>query len=378
MLQRDAPKNLLFVIDYFKNPNAGTEGQLYSLIKGLDRTRFNPVLLVFRESKYLQEKGFPCDYYVLGHTRLLSPATWMAMWRFAKKARAMNISVAHIFFNDPSVICPPILRVNGIRVIISRRDMGYWYNLKYRFMLAMSGRFVSRAIVNSKAVGAVTSINEPLNSKKISIIYNGYEFYDSGDLIPHDISSLRRRYPEAIFIVLVANVRPIKRISDAIHALVHPSLRDKNLHLVVIGDGDLDMLKSLSYKLELGERVHLLGPRSDVRQCLNGFDIGVLCSESEGFSNAIVEYMQAGLPVVCSNVGGNPEAVSHGENGFLYPVGDISALASYLDDLYKDSSLRHCMGKESLRTATERFSMRRMVMEHERVYESLSEVGSEH
>ena len=80
---------LLYVIDYFRDPHAGTEGQLCALVEGLDGSEFAPHLLVFEDSPWLREKGFPCEYTVLGHRSLASPATWLALARLAGRAIAL-------------------------------------------------------------------------------------------------------------------------------------------------------------------------------------------------------------------------------------------------------------------------------------------------
>ncbi|MCL7945689.1 glycosyltransferase [Marinobacter sp. ATCH36] len=365
------PKPILFVIDHFRNPNSGTEGQLFNLIKGLDSSKFEPMLLVFRDSEYLQAMGFPCDYHVLGHTRLFSPLTWVALWKIARKFRASGVRLAHVFFNDPSVICPPVFRLNGIKTIISRRDMGYWYTPTYRAMLAIAGRFVSIAITNSDAVRQVTVRSEPFDPSQVHVIYNGYETGEKSDYEPADLASLRRAHPSAVFVGLVANIRPIKRMEDAVTAVGLLHLGGHDLHLVLIGDGDQTDLRLLASEQGVTEKVHFLGSRADVKACLKVLDIGLLCSESEGFSNAIVEYQYAGLPVVCSNVGGNPEAVEHGNTGYLYPCGDIAELVRHLQVLSKNGDLRQRIGDNAFRRAGERFSMETMVAKHQEIYEGL-------
>jgi len=85
----------------------------------------------------------------------------------------------------------------------------------------------------------------------------------------------------------------------------------------------------------------------------------------------VVEYLRAGLPVVCSSVGGNPEAVTDGEEGFLFPVGDVKALAERLKWLSLDSDLRHRLGKRALRSGYERFSMRVTLDQHQALYDQV-------
>jgi len=375
MSQQKISQPILFVIDHFRNPSAGTEGQMLHLINGLDRRRFRPVLLVFRDSEYLQQNGFPCEYHVLGRTRLFSPATWAELWKMARKFRASGVRVAHVFFNDPSVICPPIFRLNGIRTIISRRDMGYWYTPAYRAMLAISGRFVSVAITNSDAVRQVTLKAEPFGLSQVHVVYNGYDANGLTSGLPADLFNLRHENPRSLFVGMVANIRPIKRMDDAIKAISMLDDKGHDVHLILIGDGDQVELRSLATENEVSEKIHFLGPRTDVKACLQALDIGVLCSESEGFSNAIVEYMQAGLPVVCSDVGGNPEAVLHGETGYLYPCGNVSELANYLQVL-SSCELRQRIGDNAFRRARKCFSMEAMVAKHESIYERLVGPGS--
>ncbi|MGX1199783.1 glycosyltransferase [Marinobacter sp. MBR-105] len=365
------PTPILFVIDFFRNPHAGTEGQLYQLITGLDRRRFEPTLLVFKPSEYLDSAEFPCAVKVLGHSRLLSIKTWLSLWVAAKKFRSEGGRVAHVFFNDPSVICPPVFGMLGIQTIISRRDMGYWYTRKYLAMLNLSGRFAALAITNSQAVRKVTVEHEPFDLTSTHVIYNGYVFEERQPEIPVDLKELRRMYPEAVFAVIVANIRPIKRLEDAVRALGALPGEIPALHLVIIGDGDPKALKATSKELGVEGRVHFLGARRDVKECLTGLDIGLLCSDSEGFSNSLVEYMQAGLAVVCSAVGGNPEAITHGETGLLYTCGNLDELAICLEKLVTDGELRERLGKNAKSTARQRFSMETMVQQHQELYDSL-------
>lgn len=376
MPQQEVPQPILFVIDHFRNPNAGTEGQVFNLINRLDRARFEPVLLVFRDSEYLQKYGFPCDYHVLGYTRLFSPVTWRALWKMARKFRSSGIRLAHVFFNDPSIICPPVFTLNSIKTIISRRDMGYWYTPAYRAMLAVSGRFVSAAITNSDAVRQVTARAEPFDPSQVHVVYNGYEEGDTSCDAPADIIGLRNKHPNAVFAGLVANIRPIKRIEDAVMAVGQLHQNSHDVHLILIGDGNQASLRLLASEQGVTDRIHFLGPRADVKACLKALDIGLLCSESEGFSNAIIEYMQAGLPVVCSSVGGNPEAVEHGETGYLYSCGDITELAKHLQVLSNSSELRQRIGDNAVSRARERFSMETMVAKHQDIYEGLLGLGS--
>lgn len=368
----EEPTKILFVIDRFKGPTAGTEGQLYQLVKNLDRACYRPHLLVFDESDYLKRFGFPCDYTVLGCSRLSSPKTWVSLRQAALRLSREGYTLAHVFFNDPSIICPPVFSSVGIRTIISRRDMGYWYTPLTKILLRHTQRYVSCALVNSNAVKEVTSRTEKIPLEKIHVIYNGYDDEVLSQAAPEPVEALAELKSRGFVVAgLVANIRPLKRIGDAIRALGSISSQCPRLHLAVIGAGDPAELKSLAAQFGVFERVHFLGARSDVKRCLEYLDIGILCSESEGFSNAIVEYLYAGLPVICTNVGGNPEAVIEGKTGFLYEVGDIGGLAERLHQLVSDPSRLARMAEAARADAQSRFSLGRMIAEHEACYQAL-------
>lgn len=364
---------LLYVIDYFRDPNAGTEGQLYALVGGLNRSEFAPHLLVFEDSPWILEHGFPCEYTVLGRRSLASPATWLALIRLALRFRQRGYRLAHVFFNDPSIICPPVFRLFGIRTLLSRRDMGYWYTPTLKRTLRLTGRFTEGVVANSQAVREVTAAAEGFAEQDIHVIYNGFpDSKKTTPIISPQTTELERLQKEGCLLMgLVANIRPIKRIEDAVDCLA--LLRDAvpDLNLVVIGAGDGASLARRARENGVEGRLHLLGSSDNVADCLAYLDIAILCSESEGFSNAIVEYKRASLPVVCSEVGGNPEAITHGEDGFVYPVGDTRCLAVAVRALAEDPELRKSIGERAKRHAERDFSMARMIEAHESLYRGI-------
>jgi len=99
--------------------------------------------------------------------------------------------------------------------------------------------------------------------------------------------------------------------------------------------------------------------------------VAVLCSESEGFSNALIEYMQAGRPIICTDTGGNPELVQNGTNGFLVPVGDANALADCLVKLLSDGVLARKLGDAARETVRSTYSHTRMLNEQMACYDQV-------
>lgn len=368
MTQREP---ILFISNKIRNPFAGTESQLIQLIRHLPRDRFEPRLLVLEGSEWTSTEIVPCPVDTLGHSRVTDPRTWWAFWRYISKARKHGVRVAHIYFHDASIFGPPLLRLAGIRTIISRRDMGYWYTSAYLKALRISGKFVDRVVVNSQAVGQITADMEHMPQNRIEVIYNGYESSQNPSRkTAVDVSDIQENGLGPI-VFLVANYRPLKRVGDAIRAMSLVLQSGGNAQLVIIGSGNWEPLSNLARELGLAQRVYFLGGRDDVKECLKHGYIGVLCSESEGYSNSVVEYMQASLPAIVSDVGGNREAVMDGHTGYRYPVGDIGALAENILTLLRNPLLAKQLGAAGKELADQRHNLQRMTKAHVNLYYTL-------
>jgi glycosyltransferase involved in cell wall biosynthesis len=110
---------------------------------------------------------------------------------------------------------------------------------------------------------------------------------------------------------------------------------------------------------------------ADVPSFLAGLDVAVLPSRAEGMSNAVLEYMAAGRPIVATAVGATPELLADGEHGLLVPPGDPAALAAAIGKLLRQPELARRLGAAARRRARERYSREAMVRRFEAFYASL-------
>jgi hypothetical protein len=99
------------------------------------------------------------------------------MLRFAYALRREGYRLVHCFFNDSSLIAPFFLKLAGLRVLVSRRDMGIWYTPGVLRILRFVSRFVDRYVANSRMVGRHVQNQERVSAERITVIYNGYEAY---------------------------------------------------------------------------------------------------------------------------------------------------------------------------------------------------------
>lgn len=174
--------------------------------------------------------------------------------------------------------------------------------------------------------------------------------------------------------ICLANLFFYKGHVDLIKALgvMGASFRVKGRLLCVGRDeGMRRMLEAQVVELGLAGRVHFLGQRDDVEDLLTASDIGVLASYEEGFSNAVIEGMAAGLPMVVSDVGGNSEAVLDGECGYVVPSHNPEALARALSMLLSDPGRRATMGSAARERMEQFFSLDTCVSAYEHLYKSV-------
>ena len=347
-MDNSKPK-IVYLIDYFHGKHGGTEGQLWSIIEGVDRSQFDPEMVVLQATRYLEEeRELPCAVSCLYVKKLASFNMLIRMARLFFYLKSNNVKVVHIFFPDASLIGPLVAKLAGAKVVVSRRDMGFWYTPAYLWGLRFSNLFVDRIIANSNAVRINVNKFEKFDLDKIDVIYNGYNSKSYFEKKPIDI---RKRYgikPEDPIVGIVANLRPIKRHKDLISAIkivkkCHPGVR-----LMIMGEGELETeLKRQAEENGLKDNVLFTGSTHDVIPFIKNFSVGVLCSESEGFSNAIIEYLGCSVPVVCTNVGGNPELVQSGKNGYLVEVGDVAGLAKNINRLLSEKEIATSMRKNA-------------------------------
>lgn len=369
------PERILYVLDDYIGPIAGTEAQLWLLYQLLDPGQWDAKFVSLRRSEYLTRHLSNAQYEVLDITRLYSPRAIFRACRFAWRARRAGYRLAHLYFNDVCLLLPPILWLFGIRVIVSRRDLGFWYTERKLKALRVNRTFVDRVIANCEAVKAVVVRDEQVPPLEIATVLNGC-LVPATPPLP---TTFRRNLgigAGEVLVGMVANLRPLKRVADAIRA-VHRLRTEHRLrvHLLVAGADRSEHgqshrreLDELVRELGMERYVHFVGGLPNPWGFLRAIDLFVSCSETEGLSNSIVEAEISGVPVVATAVGGTPEIVRHGETGLLYVPGDLDALTGALKGLVEDPLRREAMGRAAKAYAEVTFDVQRMVRETESVY----------
>jgi glycosyltransferase involved in cell wall biosynthesis len=170
----------------------------------------------------------------------------------------------------------------------------------------------------------------------------------------------------------VGNLLPVKNQLTLLESVAGLSGVDRNWRLLLVGEGsERPKLEAfVDVHPEWRQQVLFLGSTSHVPELLRAMDVFVLPSVAEGISNALLEAMASGLPVIATSVGGNPEVVVDRESGLLFSPYDANALAQYLREVRANRDLRFQLGRRALERVREKFSIDSMVRRYADLYGS--------
>jgi glycosyltransferase involved in cell wall biosynthesis len=176
------------------------------------------------------------------------------------------------------------------------------------------------------------------------------------------------------FVTILANLRdPIKNHPMFLRAAQRVKEKVKNVNFIIAGEGGLIAeTKAFACELGLEKETFLTGRCAKVAELLSISDVCVLSSESEGFSNSILEYMAAAKPVVATAVGGASEAIIENETGFLVAVNDDQTMANRLTELLENPEKAKAMGIKGKKIVEEKFSLTAQIEKTLTLYEMLS------
>lgn len=169
-------------------------------------------------------------------------------------------------------------------------------------------------------------------------------------------------------IVHISNFRKVKRIPDIIESF-RGVLKEIDAKLLLVGDGPEKVeMEALVMELGLQAQVIFTGKRDDLPELLAISDVMFHLSEKEAFGLVLLEALACGLPSVATDVGGIPEVIEDGVNGFLVQVGDTNAATQKALLLLKDDDLRATFRENGLITAADKFHSSTIVNQYEKLY----------
>lgn len=369
----------------------GSETQLVELASRLDRRAFEPFVCTVTQGgaleAMLRERGIRvCSLRFVGRARrslwtipamaLGAVSAVVRLWRLLRRERP---DIIHGILISAYVLGTFVGRLAGMkRIVASRRSLGRFKERMYAYLLLerLADRYTDVFIANSEAVREDTLAREPINPADIFVIHNGLDFgrFDA----PRDSqleASLRLGSPR---VIVVSNFIKYKGHEFFVRAWAEVLREFPAATAMLVGDGaERPTIEAAGEALGIRPSLRFLGVRHDVPALLALSDVYVHASLEEGYSNALLEAMAAGLPVVATAVGGNVEAVRDGVSGLLVPPADATALAAGMLQLLRDRHSAAAMGSRARRFVRERHDMNTVVRQYEAVYRALLVPGTD-
>jgi glycosyltransferase involved in cell wall biosynthesis len=283
-------------------------------------------------------------------------------WQFARFLRRERVDIVQPYFPDSTCFGVFVAKLAGVRHIVrTRRNLGYWMKPVDRWLGRIYGRMVDATLANCEACRQAVIEQEGARPESVVVIENGIDltpFRAIPPLEPHVNGRLRR-------VGMVANLRPVKGPDVFVRAAALLAADHPNVRFQLAGTGDEAWVRQVARECGIENRLDLLGRVADIPAFLQTLDVAVLASHSEGLSNAILEYMAAGRPIVATAVGGNVELIEDGVTGLLVPPGEPRAVANAVNRLLQDGRLATELSRAARSLVEERFSSKAVASRYE-------------
>lgn len=310
-------------------PVGGIERRLVTILPKLRERGWRPSLVCIRErgplADALETAGIPVK--LLPMRSRLSPI-------------GLNMLSRHLMESAPPIVHSHMYRSNVPATIAARRagvpvvfgqvhNVGTWESTRQRVLDRWLCRWRRGMIAVSRAVQQDVMANLQLPESRVPLLYNGIDtdaFQLSGDLRREARRALGAN-EGTVLILVPARLHPQKNPLGMLEAFRSLAIAHPNSQLAFAGDGKMkeEMARAVA-AAQLQGRVLLLGKRDDMGALYNAADLVALPSFKEGFSNAVLEALACGKPMLVSDAGGNAEAVSDPAHGWVHPAGNAERL----------------------------------------------------
>lgn len=359
----------------------GSERFLRNLLSRLPANRYDVTVLQLADEP--GASGTASALFNVEHVRLLSLPIdavyglrgWRALAKLRRMLRDQHFDIVQSQHEKSDLLNALLPRQRGTVRISNRRDMGFNKSPRLRLMFRFINHRFDCVVAPAQPILSGLGREEALDIKQMLWIPNGV---DIGQFRPWDTAERNAGRAAlgldagTVAFGCVASFTPVKRHVDLIAAFANVVARQPHARLLLVGDGPLRAeVTAQIASLGLNDSIQLLGNRPDIQNVLPLLDAAVLASSTEGMSNALLEAMSSGLPLVATAVGGNLQLVDDGVNGLLVPVSEPVALAAALERIAGSAELRARLGAAGRARIEREFSLDGMVRSYDRLYHRL-------
>jgi glycosyltransferase involved in cell wall biosynthesis len=348
----------------------GAERIAVETATALDPERYEATVVVTRATGPLEDvldrRGV--SWTALGRRRGFAPSKLRAAHRLLRDA---DLIYSHKFGSN--IWGALFSRSTGVPLVVNEQTFSgirtWRRTYGYRYWIAPTAR---RIICPTQHI-ADSLRTEGVPADRLLVIPNGVEL---------DVAMPRAEAREALglapnaFVVgIVARLRPEKAHEVLLRAIARVNRTGRDATVCILGDGPTRArLEEEVAALDIGRSVVWAGERSDAKQLVSAFDVGVLCSNWEGLPVAVLETMAGGVPVVSTDVG-SMRLLLGDDCGVLVPAGDDAALAEAIGGLFDDPERRRALGVRGHERIRSEYSIELMVERFQRVFDEVLGTG---
>ncbi len=348
----------------------GAEKQLYELVKGINREMFHPVVISLSSGGGWVKEFRKLHIQVIELQRRKNREL-TRLFKLIKLFRTIKPDIVHTYLFSANSYGRIAAIIAGVPVIIaSERSLPETGKDKtgYQVFLDRILAFFSDGIICNSLKASDTLVKKySFDAEKVFTVHNGINTVDF--LREPDLDGQQKIAGKVVGTVGRLHSSKNYRLFLDMARIVLERFEPGSLKFVVIGEGKLrDELEKYSQQSGIADNVVFTGERDEVFSLLQTMDVFVMTSLYEGLSNAIMEAMMAGLPVVATDVGGNSELVINGETGFLCPSNDAASLAERVIGLLGNERDAGQVGDRGKKRIVTEFRVEKMVRETEEIY----------
>ena len=296
--------------------------------------------------------------------------------KMADVIKEEKLDVLHVHYAIPHAVCAVLARdmcgenisvvttLHGTDISVLGEDSTLQQAIKY----GIDRSDIVTTVSDSLKLETYERID---TTKPIETIYN---FVDEEVFYQMDGSKLKQQFgirEDERVLIHVSNFRKLKNIPDIIEAFmkVREAMPAK---LLLVGDGPekqrvMEKVKAMPYKQD----VLFLGKQENIAELFSISDLKLLLSEKESFGLVLLEAMACGVPGIGTNIGGIPEVIEHGKNGYLVELGDVDAVAQYAIELLGDDEKLAQFRVNALEAVQTKFNSETIIKQYEKLYEKL-------
>ncbi|MFT4413069.1 N-acetyl-alpha-D-glucosaminyl L-malate synthase BshA [Fredinandcohnia humi] len=296
--------------------------------------------------------------------------------KMADVVKREKLDLLHVHYAIPHAVCAYLAKqmVGGDLKIVTTLHgtditvLGYDPSLTDLIRFGIEESDIVTAVSQS-LVQQTYDVIEP--KKEIKTVYN---FVDQKVYYKRNVDELKKQYgikADEKVVIHVSNFRKVKRVEDVIRAFyfVQQKIASK---LLLVGDGpELTVVCRMINELGIEDKVLLLGKQENVAELYSISDLKLLLSEKESFGLVLIEAMACGVPTIGTKIGGIPEVIDEGVNGFLCEVGDIEYIAKKSVEILSNSSMHAEMSRNAVKSISKKFNTERIVNQYEDLYHTI-------